>query len=218
MITNQRKPSWFFYPAWVVLNTLCIPMAGTISWIIVSQVEKVVGGTIQVGGQTVITEDYLTTYILLIVLGVLAGSLQFLLLRNYLPRLGWWIPMTSIGLLLGLVASRLLFRTLFNTLDSTWFEILMTVLVGGSVGLIQWLMLRQRVRHAGWWILANAFGWGLVGWGAATISNQILLPIVGILLAPGVATSVALWLLLDKLPRQESSGRTPPTNKSLQLT
>jgi hypothetical protein len=218
MMTSNRRPRWFFYPAWVALSAISIPIAGVIAWALVSQVEKVVGGTIQVGGHTRITEDYLSSYVLLFVLGLLAGFLQYLLLRRHLPRMGWWIAATTLGLLLGLIGNRLLFHTLYSTLDSMWFGILMTVLIGGSMGLVQWLALRQRVRHAAWWILANVLGWGVVGWGAASLSNQMVIPAVGILLVPGIATSIALWLLLDRLPRREGSGRNPPPNKSLAPT
>jgi hypothetical protein len=218
MMTSNRRPRWFFYPAWVALSAISIPIAGVIAWALVSQVEKVVGGTIQVGGHTRITEDYLSSYILIPVLGLLAGFVQYLLLRRHLPRMGWWIAATTLGLLLGLVGGRLLFRPLHSTLDSMWFGILMTVVIGGSMGLVQWLMLRQRVRHAAWWILANVLGWGVVGWGAATLSNQMVIPAVGILLVPGIATSIALWLLLDQLPRREGSRRNPPPNKLLKPT
>lgn len=218
MITSNRKPGWFFYPAWVALSAVSIPIAWVIAWALISQVEKVVGGTIQVEGQTRITEDFLSSYILLPVLGLVIGLLQYLLLRHYLPRMGWWIAATVLGLLLRLVGDRLLSRTLYDTLDSTWFGILMTVLIGGCMGLAQWLVLRQRVRHAAWWILANVLGWGVVGWGAATLSNQMVIPAVGMLLVPGIATSIALWLLLDRLPQREGSGRNTPPNNVLELT
>jgi len=218
MITNNRRPRWFFYPAWVALSAISIPIAWVIAWALVSQVEKVVGGTIQVGGYTRITEDFLSSYILFPVLGLLAGFLQYLLLRRHLPRMGWWIAATTLGLLLGLVVGRLLSHTLYSTLESVWFGTLMTILIGGSMGLAQWLVLRQRVRHAAWWILANVLGWGVVGWGAATLSNQMVIPAVVIMLVPCIATSIALWLLLDQLPQRDGSGRNPPPNNVLELT
>ena len=200
MMTDSSRPKWFFYPAWVALSAISIPIAGAVAWVAVSQVEQVVGGTIQVGGTTRITEDYLSSYILVPVLGLLAGSWQYLLLRRHLPRTRGWIAATTLGLLLGFVSGRLLLHSLYTTLDSTWSGILTTVLTGGFMGLVQWWVLRQRVRHAAWWILANVLGWGVVGWGAETLSNQMVIPAVGIMLAPGFATSIALWLLLDPLP------------------
>jgi hypothetical protein len=211
-MTDNTKPRWFFYPAWVASSTISIPIAGLIAWALVSQVKEVVGGTIQVGGYTRITEDYLSSYILIPVLGLLAGFLQYLLLRRHLPRMRWWIAATTLGLLLGFVGGRLLFLDLHSALNSTWFGALVTALTGGSMGLAQWLVLRQRVHHATWWILANVLGWGIVGWGAESLPNHII-PAVGVLLIPSIATSIALWLLLDELPQREGSGRNPPPSR-----
>jgi hypothetical protein len=177
-----------------------IPVAGALGWVVVSQVKRVVGGTIQVAGQSRITEDYLTSYILILLLGLLAGSVQYLLLRRHLPRMGGWIAATTLGLVLGFVAGRLLLHPLYAILGSPWLGILATVLTGTSMGLAQWWVLRQRVRHAAWWIPASVLGWLVVGWGAEVLSNEMVIPAVGILLVPSIATSITLWLLLDRLP------------------
>ena len=213
MITDNRRLKWFFYPGWVVLSAISIPIAWVIYWALISLIKKVVGDTIQVGGQPHITEDFLLLYILAPAIGLVTGIFQYLLLRRHLPRMGWWIAATALGWSLAFIGGDLLYRTLYTTLDvdSIWFETLMTALAGGSMGLAQWLVLHQRVRHAAWWILANVLGWGILGWGAAALSNQMAIPAVGIMLTPGIATSVALWLLLDRLPHQDD-GRNAPLN------
>jgi len=220
MITNIRKPSWHFYLKWVALSSVSIPIAFAISWALLSLLTEGVGHTIQVGGQPRIAEDFLLPYILYPALGLVTGSLQYLLLRRHLPRIGWWIAATTVGWSLGLIASRVLTRTLGNTLtvNPIWFETLMTTLSGGALGLAQWLVLQKRVRHAAWWILANVLSWGVVGWGAATLSNQMVFPAVVIMLVPGCATVIALWLLLDWLPQREDSGRNKPPNNVLEVT
>jgi hypothetical protein len=81
----------------------------------------------------------------------------------------------------------------------------MVVLVSGSIGLAQWLVLRQSVRHAAWWILANVIGWGI----AALVAGTTYLLALSII--PAIATSVVLWLLLDRLPYQDD-GRNMPLN------
>jgi len=221
VITDNRKPKWFFYPAWVVLSSISKPIAFAICLALISLAKEAVGSTILVGGQPGPTEDFLLGYFLWPALGLVTGFLQYLLLRCQLPRIGWWIAATTLGLLLGQIGSRALYhRTLFGTLDvsAIWFEALTTALVGGAMGLAQWLVLRQRVRHAAWWILANVLSWGVVGGVGATLSNQMVIPIVGILLVPGIATSIALWLLLDRLPQREGSRRNMPPNKVLELS
>jgi hypothetical protein len=59
------------------------------------------------------------------------------------------------------------------------------LVVGGAVvGSGQWLLLRQNVRRAGWWILATAIGW-VIAAGAGV----------------GAITGTALVLLLHHAPR-----------------
>ena len=219
MISNNSKPSGLFYPAWVALSSVSIPITFAIYWALISLVKEVVGNTIQVGGQPHITEDFLLPYILWPTLGLVTGLLQYLLLRRHLPRIGWWIAATTLGWLLGLIGSRVLYRTLYGIIDvnAIGFDILITALVGGVMGLAQWLVLHPRVHHAAWWIPANILSWGVVGWGAATLSNQMVIPAVGIMLVPGIATGIALWLLLDRFPLRDGSGRNPPPNV-LELT
>jgi hypothetical protein len=207
MITDNGKPKWFFYPGWVVLSVISIPIALAIYWVLISQIKKVVGDTILVGGQPHITEDFLLKYICFPTIGLLTGFLQYLLLRRYLPRMGWWIVATTLGWSLIFIGDRLLYRTLYTTLgaDSIWFVALMVVLVSGSIGLPQWLVLRQCVQHAAWWILANVLGWGI----AALVAGATYLLALSII--PAIAASVVLWLLLDRLPHQDD-GRNAPLN------
>jgi hypothetical protein len=203
MITDNRKPEWFFYPGWVVLSAISIPIAWVIYWALISLIKKVVGGTIQVGGQTRITEDFLLLYILCPALSLVTGLLQYLLLRRYLQRMGWWIATTTLGWSLAFIGGSLLYRASYTTLDvnSMGFVALSIVLVGGAIGLAQWLVLRRRVRYAAWWILANVLGWG------ALIVGETFSSLLAFLMMPAIATSFALWLLLDKLPQCEAKGR-----------
>ena len=218
-MSNNKRPGWFIYPAWVVLSTISIPLAWVIAWVLISQTKKIVGATIQVGGTTRITEDYLLTYFFLPALGLLMGFLQYLLLRRHLQRMGWWVAVTTLGLLLTLLSGKFLFSPFYAAFGSAiWLRILTTALMGGALGLVQWLVLRQRVNHAAWWILANLLGWAIVGWGAATLSNQMVLFAVGTLLVPGTVTSLTLWLLLDRLPQHDDSRKNPLLNKSLETT
>jgi len=186
-----------------VLSAISIPIAWVIYWALISQVEKVMGGTIQVGGQTRITEDFLLLYILCPALGLVTGLLQYLLLRRYLPRMGWWIATTTLGWSLAFIGGSLLYRASYTTLDvnSIGVVALRIVLVGGAIGLAQWLVLRRRVRYAAWWILANVLGWG------ALIVGETFSSLLAFLMMPAIATSFALWLLLDKLPQCEAKGR-----------
>jgi len=46
----------------------------------------------------------------------------------------------------------------------------------------------------------------------------MIIPAVGILLVPGIATSITLWLLLERLPQHDDSNRNTPPNHVLELS
>ncbi len=50
-----------------------------------SMIENVIGGTIHVGGQTRFTADFLLLYVLFPIVGLLTGTVQFTMLRRYVP-------------------------------------------------------------------------------------------------------------------------------------
>jgi len=200
MQTDNRKPAWLFYPGWVALSAISIPIAWSITWAIVSRIVQVVGGRIQVAGQSHITEDFIGGYVLLPMLGLLIGLLQYLLLRRYLPRMVWWIPATVLGwalpLLLGLASVGWLPAL---AIDPVWSGALGFALIGASIGVCQWLVLRRRIHRATLWVLASILGWGMSGLvSGETISSQ--LDVIALALLPPTAVSLAWWLLLDKLP------------------
>ena len=200
MQADNRKPAWLFYPGWVALSAISIPIAWSITWAIVSRIVQVVGGRIQVAGQSHITEDFIGAYVLLPMLGLLIGVLQYLLLRRYLPRMVWWIPATVLGwalpLLLGLASVGWLPAL---AIDPVWSGALGFALIGASIGVCQWLVLRRRIHRATLWVLTSILGWGVSGLVTGeTISSQ--LDVIAVALLPPTAASIAWWLLLDKLP------------------
>lgn len=196
---HNRTPQWFFYPAWVAVSAISIPIAWAIAVAIMSRVVDVVGGTIQVGGQTHITEDMLMGYVLLPLLGLSSGFLQYLLLRPYVPRIGWWTVATLVGWVLPFVMIGALLAAVAPPIDMTapWATVISVVVFGGAMGLAQWLILRGRVRHASWWILASVLGWGLaiLLTGGPISSTQ---DVVVIALLPPVVASIAWWLLFHQ--------------------
>ena len=68
-------------------------------------------------------------------------------------------------------------------------------IIGGSVGLAQWLVVRQQVHYAGWWILANVIGLDLT----LLIFNGHFTNLLTPNLIPAIVTGFVLWLWLEKL-------------------
>lgn len=200
MISQNRKPKWLFYPGWVVLSSLSIPIAWLISLAIISQIERAIGGRIEVAGRSHITEDFFFSYIFFPMLGLVTGFLQYLLLRHYLPRMGWWIVATVLGLLLGFAVVYLSYAIMPVALNpnSTWFAMLVFVSVGTAMGLAQWLVLRRWVPRPGWWILASVLGWVLARLIAGEVFTSLWeLVLIGAI--PAAIMGLTMWWLLSHL-------------------
>ena len=203
----MKSPRWSFYLGWIVLNLIAVVAAGLISLALIILITQIVGDTIQVGGQSRITEDFLFMYVLFPVIGLVTGFLQYLLLRRYLPRMIGWIPATLLGWLMPFVTGFLILNVL-GLQNDTFSLMLGLLLIGAMVALPQWLLLRQRVRHAFWWILAVGLGWGLVGL-LNLVTSDPLPVLLAIGLLPAIATGIAFWLLLDWYPKHQLMSSIP---------
>ena len=74
------------------------------------------------------------------------------------------------------------------------------VAAGLVIGILQWTVLRPRLRQAGWWVLASAVGWA-TGWAMiiATVPPEDG-TLTGTLL--GAAMGTLQWLVLRRLLHQ----------------
>jgi hypothetical protein len=89
-------------------------------------------------------------------MGGLVGTLQWLVLQQVVSRIGLWIPATAIGLgcygaLLGVLGER-------SKLSDYVIE---GLILGAVLGGVQGLVLRRKVSHAAWWILASTVSWAI---------------------------------------------------------
>jgi hypothetical protein len=209
----NTKPERIFYLKWIFLNAISVVMAWFVAWAIISLVQNVIGDTIQVGGQTRITEDYLYMYVLFPVIGLLTGTVQFMLLGRYLPRMAGWIAATFLGWLMPFVIGFIVTR-LFVPGNSTAWIVLGLLVLGTAIALPQWWMLRKRVQHAWVWFIVFGLAWAMVGL-LNLVTSEPFPVVLGIALLPAIATAIAIWLLLDRLPVHELS--TPTTNGSLRV-
>lgn len=102
-MTTIKKPEWPFYGAWILLSVLSVPIAFVLSLLIMKLATMFVGDFIYVDSVPHITEDYLSSYCFVPLLGLVIGIAQYLLLRRYLPGMGWWVAATILGWCLGLL-------------------------------------------------------------------------------------------------------------------
>ncbi len=127
------------------------------------------------------------------------------------PRshVGWsfgfaWALATFVGYIAGLTLGAIYLPIgwalipLFNAgIDMSWlFDKFGTALsigitTGFMIGLLQYLLLRKRIKHAGWWILAAA-----VGWVASVIITGGLKDIILVCALSGVISGTLQFIIL----------------------
>lgn len=203
MIARNETPRWSFYLLWILLTSLCLPAAFFLDLLLLRVVTLFAGDFIYVDGVRYILEDYVGLYTFIPIVGLLIGLLQFGLLRRYLPGLGGWVAATMGGWLLGILLT-LIPRWLGWT-GPVFSVDLAFLMMGLSIGLGQWPLLRRRVLRAGGWIGANIVGWGLLALIREGNSFDLfLLFAFGFL--PACATALMLALLMTQGQRADPQG------------
>ncbi len=100
----------------------------------------------------------------------------------------WWVLASFVGRAAGSFVS----DTLGDSVGEVWFDSVGLIVLGASIGGMQWLVLRHRVSWGGWWVVANIAGW--------TVGALVNLPfglavgwVVGLFIA-----GVMQWLVLRR--------------------
>lgn len=124
-------------------------------------------------------------------------------------NIGWrfwlaWVLATIMGFVLGALLGVYVAYGLF---DRDGFDaalgITTGIVIGATAGCLQWVVLREQVAGAGWWVLASTLGFaiafgtlGAIGIGVAN-ENYVM---AGLLFAAvfGVAGGVLQWLVLRR--------------------
>jgi hypothetical protein len=167
-------PGCGLYLAWFMLTIL----GSILGWMLGWQTSYLVPGKLSI-------------FALAGVMGLILGAAQWLVLRSHFTAAWWWILATVLGWTAGFplgaeLASRL-------GLVGFLFGMLVGLTTGAALGLLQWLVLRQHVTRAFWWIPTSIFAWisALIYYQPA--SNWLGL-MFGLLV--GIVTGlVLLWLL-----------------------
>ncbi len=189
-LAPQRGPGWRLWFLWLIANAWAWGMAVVVTGL----------GELSLQSSPL---RIMAAYQGVAAAGILAGALQWLLLRKRIAREGWWL-LTNPG------AAAVLGVVVFGVgaIDPDMGWVWGTGIVGTVAGLLQWLVLRGQVPRAGWWVLASTVGWVLgipagqaVGWN-------------GLGAVYGVVTGTVLVLLLrqkDVATNQPSAVGTEPS-------
>ncbi len=159
--------------------------------------------------------------------GLSIGLAQWFVLRRLIKRTGLWVAATAAGYasigLLPLVASAFqpswlhwaqeliifgkmhwLARVEASWPEASWPAGAVTLVMFGVVlGIAQWLVLRGRVRQAGWWIAISVGGWALAALSGLT---SPMLAVLLSFLAPAVVTAAGMgWLQRGPAPAVQAT-------------
>ncbi len=122
--------------------------------------------------------------------GVGVGVLQWPILYRRIARAWRWPLVTAVAWIGGSILLQI-------AVPSDLHLLLAGLILGPLVGLAQWLILRQGVRWAGWWIIISTIAW---------ITGLTLLP--GIL-ASGAMVGALSGIALELLLRYPKPARQP---------
>lgn len=114
-----------------------------------------------------------------VISGVAVAAFQWAVLYKRIPNAWQWVVASSLGWILGYI--------LYIIFFSANLAFLQGLVMGGAVGIAQWLLLRKHVDWAGWWIIISILAW---------TTGLIVVP--GLLSSgalPGALTGLALIIL-----------------------
>jgi hypothetical protein len=104
------------------------------------------------------------------VVGIAIGIGQWFLLRlvnrgGY--RTAWWALASSVGFAIGKDLADMLASGVSGP-AAIWLG---GLVIGGSLGVVEWLVLRRHASAAGWWIVASAIAW-MIGWAVINVVDS----------------------------------------------
>jgi hypothetical protein len=147
----------------------------------------------------------LSLMLIVFILGLAGGFMQWLVLRRRIAGAGWWIPASALGFPIALVLADKAMRLAG---DFAAAPILLGVLFGVLSGSLPWLVLRRQNARAGWWLPAHLLGallggaLGIVGFHVAALIGlyQFTWAAAGAMFGAGLGaiTGIALVWLLHK--------------------
>jgi hypothetical protein len=165
--TDTLRPNinYSFLLWWTLANIVALPIL-----LIPQGMGELLLGmfSVMTDGMSIGVIGYLFALIILSVSGLFVGAWlgfwQWLVIRKQLPKAGKWIFRSAIGVAVGAPLSWLIYGAIFvspiaNRSDGFYFSfwygyMAFGIILGLSVGISQWHVLRQWSDKAGWWIVA----------------------------------------------------------------
>lgn len=190
-----RVPDWRWVLRWVVLTTVAIPAA----LLLMAPISAILLSISNLGGDAGLITNYdngiLKPIGFFLGFSLTLATLQWLLLRNYLPRARLWFLATGAGLLIGGMLAGVGAAILSDVeVAPSWGMAMFLLLIGCVVGVAQWLVLRRILPNAFWIVVIDVAGACSLLLAGRSFTNLLELLIIPLL--PGVITGVGFWYLL----------------------
>jgi serine/threonine protein kinase len=149
-ICKGESVGWKIWLGWVALTTISVAIGYVLADYIIRTVP------IYFRGEPVIRASYD------IIVGTMLGVGQWLVLRPYFRRAGWWILCNSLGLCLnGIISGFIWYFLNARGWNSASWDALSELVSRSPVGLMQWLFLRKCAPRSGGWIIITAVSWAM---------------------------------------------------------
>ena len=139
--------------------------------------------------------------VLFTAIGIGVGTAQWLILRRWIDRAGWWILANGLGLVVVVPLN----TALPGAMSEAAKAAVTGAMAGAIAGLLQYLILRQQVGRAWLWVVAGIAGWAVGGGGAAVLRAITGLEegtgeVIGAAAYAALTGAVIVWLLRQAAP------------------
>jgi len=98
-----------------------------------------------------LTGNFITSAMPVVISGVAIAAFQWSVLYKRIHAAWRWLLLSSLGWVVGYI--------LFVIFFSANLKILFGVVIGGTLGIFQWSILRKEFNLAGWWIIISTLAW-----------------------------------------------------------
>jgi hypothetical protein len=189
-------PGALWITGWTLLTTAAIPVALFTSPVLAALFVGLINLGVEAGFWPSAKMFPAEGLGFLISLALPLASVQWVLLRNFLPRARLWFLVTGAGVLLGgLFTGIVLLGSSAQNLDPFLIMAALLLSVGLVLGLAQWLYLRRFLPNAFWIIFIDVLAAGSILVAGRTYTS---LTELAVFFLPGAITGLGLWLLLGQ--------------------
>ncbi len=190
---RKHFPNWLLWFSWVAASTAAILLGAGLLYALIFIAQTVNPG---------LNEDRFAGWIMFPLVATLLGLAQWLVLRQRIPRFGWWVLATGAGMPAGVALASGVVQAINHFTGLSWLGyssqprfLFLVGLVGFVLGLAQIPILWRHIRSLALWLLASMVGWLVLGL-IVGVSIDKMSDILAFGAVPAAFTGLGLlWLL-----------------------